>query len=57
VVAERGAGSRDIGDPGGVGQPVVCDLGERVGARNRPQERDVVERKRYDGLTPVIITL
>lgn len=57
MVAERGAGSRDIGDPGGVGQPVVCDLGERVGARNRPQERDVVERKRYDGLTPVIITL
>ncbi|MDT5190722.1 MAG: hypothetical protein QOI28_2973, partial [Mycobacterium sp.] len=45
------------GDPRGVGQPVPGDLGQRVRPFVALQIRDVVERERYDGLTPVTMTL
>jgi hypothetical protein len=57
MVTEPGLDRRDVGDPAGIGEWVAGDLCESLGASGTRQVPDVRSRERYDGLTPVIITL
>ena len=57
MIAELPSYRRDVGDAGGVGQPVAVDLAQRVGTRFAAQIGDVGETEIYDGLTPVTMTL
>ena len=47
----------DVGNQRGIGESEAVDLAQVPRARVGPQVGDVVETKRYDGLTPVTMTL
>ena len=57
TIAETRPRRGDVGDTGGIVEPISGGLAQRVAAVVAGQIRDVVERERYDGLTPVSITL
>ena len=57
VVTEGCSRRSDVGDQRGVGQPIACDFAQRALPRLAPQIGDVIQTKRYDGLTPVTMTL
>jgi hypothetical protein len=57
TITERRSHRSDVGDERGVGQPIACDFTQRALPRFAAQIGDVVQTERYDGLTPVIITL
>jgi hypothetical protein len=57
VFPEKPTRRIDIGYQRGIAQPVARDLAQRRNAGIAAQIGNVVEAERYDGLTPVIITL
>jgi hypothetical protein len=57
TITERRSHRSDVGDQRGVGQPIACNFAQRALTRFAAQIGDVVQTERYDGLTPVIITL
>ena len=56
-LAESCSRRSDVGDQGGVGEPVVGDLAQRLRSGLAAQESDVGYAELYDGLTPVTRTL
>jgi len=57
TITERGSHRSDIGNEGGIREPEAGDFAQRALPRFAAQIGDVVQTERYDGLTPVIITL
>lgn len=57
MIAELCSESSDIADQAGSGEAASSHLGQSLTAHLRPQIRDIGGIERYDGLTPVTITL
>lgn len=53
LLSDRG----DVGEAGGVGQPVAVDVAQRLRTRRAAEVGDGSGAEIYDGLTPVTMTL
>ncbi len=47
----------DVGDAGGLREPVAVDIAQRLRSRVTAQECNGAKAEIYDGLTPVTMTL